>query len=108
MVALRLGTPQVLTPGSDWWCSSLPSEQCFKTALGDHGEQARQRERGEDPLQHEAQRAGESLGHPETPEALQARYSSTGETGVAASTAELLQEVCAWIVGNWKTFQGFG
>lgn len=100
--------PRFWTPGSDCWCSSLPSEQRLKTALGDHGEQARQRERGEDPLQHEAQRAGESLGRSETPDSLQTSDSSTGETGAVASPRGVLQEVCAWIAGRWKSFQGFG
>lgn len=100
--------PRFWTPGSDCWCSSLPSEQRLKTALGDHGEQARQRERGEDPLQHEAQRAGESLGCSKTPDSLQTSDSSTGETGAVASPPGVLQEVCAWIAGRWKSFPGFG
>lgn len=100
--------PRFWTPGSDCWCSSLPSEQRLKTALGDHGEQARQRERGEDPLQHEAQRAGESLGRSETPDSLQTSDSSTGETGAVTSPPGVLQEVCAWIAGRWKSFPGFG
>lgn len=71
---------------SECCCSSLPSEQRFKTALGHHGEQARQRERGEDPLQHEAQGAGESPGLSTVPDSLQARCSSCGETGVTMAT----------------------
>lgn len=103
----QAGYPNFLTPGSDCCFFSLLSEQCFKTAPGDHGEQARQRERGEDPLQHETQRAGECLGCSKPPDSLQASYSSTGETGGATSAPEVLQEVCAWATGNWKTFQGF-
>lgn len=113
LLGSRVGCTQAGYPNFFWllaviavFCPLL-SEQCFKTALGDHGEQARQRERREDPLQHETQRAGECLGCSKTSDSLRASYSSTVETGGAASTPEVLQEVCAWVAANWKTFQGF-
>lgn len=93
---------------NDCCSSSLPSEQRFEAALGHHGEQARQRERGEDPLQHEAQGAGESPALSKVPDSLQARCSSTGQTGVTRATPEVLQQVCAWIAGSRETFGGFG